>query len=59
MSQTSEKSQLIVKCIDFYVNSLTENESKCPSVDEMREIVKLDDIKTSLSQSKKADDNSS
>lgn len=43
------------KVFDLYVDSLTEGGKKCPSVDAMREIVILDDIKQSLSQSKKTD----
>jgi len=36
--------QLITKCIKFYIASVTENGKKCPTVEEMREIVQLDDI---------------
>ena len=43
-----ENSKLIVKCIKFYIASVTENGKKCPTVDEMREIVQLDDILKSL-----------
>ena len=35
----AETTALIVKCIKFYSDSITEKGSKCPSVDEMREIV--------------------
>ena len=48
----SEKTTLIVKCIDFYINKITDNQSVCPSIDEMREIVKLEDIKESLNTPK-------
>jgi hypothetical protein len=36
--------QLITKCIKFYIASITADGKKCPTVDEMREIVQLDDI---------------
>jgi hypothetical protein len=55
VSQVNKKSELMKKVFDLYVDSLTEGGKKCPSVDAMREIVILDDIKQSLSQSKKTD----
>ena len=36
--------ELIIKCIRFYIDHLTEKGEKCPPVDDMREIVQLDDI---------------
>lgn len=54
MEQLSEKTQLILKCVDFYINTLTDGGSKCPTIEQMKEIVKLDDIKTSLSAPKPA-----
>ena len=36
--------QLIIKCLKFYVDSITKLNTKCPSIDEMREIVQIDDI---------------
>jgi len=44
----NENRTLILKCVDFYVNALTESGSKCPTVEQMREIVKLEDIKATL-----------
>lgn len=40
--------QLIMKCIKYYINAITEEGKKCPTVDQMREIVQLDDIVKSL-----------
>jgi hypothetical protein len=48
MPEVSEKTKLIIKCIEFYIDSITQNGSVCPSIEQMREIVKLDEIKTSL-----------
>jgi len=44
-------SELIQKCIKFYTDNLTRNRDgseRCPTIDEMREIVQLDDITKSL-----------
>ena len=43
-----DTTQLIVKCVQFYIDAITQKGSKCPTVDEMREIIKLDDIIKSL-----------
>ena len=48
----NDKTLLIIKCIDLYINSVTENNTKCPTIEQMKEIVKLDEIKNSLSKSK-------
>lgn len=48
----NDKTTLIIKCVDFYINSITENNSKCPSIEQMKEIIKLDEIKTSLTKDK-------
>lgn len=53
MAEISEKTQLILKCIDFYINHLTDEGKKCPAIEEMKEIVKLDEVKTSLTAPKK------
>jgi len=42
--------QLIVKCLNFYINTITENGKKCPTVEDMREIVQIDDIIKALSK---------
>lgn len=52
MTELNEKTKLIVKCIDFYINYITSSGEKCPSISEMREIVKLDDIKLSITSPK-------
>jgi len=39
-----ETTRLIIKCIQFYIDYVTNDGTKCPSVDEMKEIVKLDDV---------------
>lgn len=44
----NETRTLILKCVDFYINSITDTGTKCPTVEHMREIVKLEDIKASL-----------
>lgn len=36
--------ELIAKCIRFYIDYITDKATKCPTVDEMREIVQCDDI---------------
>ena len=43
-----EQLELMVKCIKFYISHLTANGEQCPSVDDMREIVQLDDISKGL-----------
>lgn len=48
----NDKTSLIIKCIDFYINTITENNTICPSIEQMKEIVKLDDIKNSLNKDK-------
>lgn len=48
----NEKTILILKCIDFYIETVTEQGKKCPSIEQMKEIVKLDDIKNSLTKDK-------
>jgi hypothetical protein len=40
--------QLLIKVIKFYIEMKTDNGKKCPTVDEMREIVQLDDISKGL-----------
>lgn len=50
----SEKTRLLIKCVDFYIDTLTQNGAKCPTIEEMREIVKLDEIKTSLASPKES-----
>lgn len=45
---SKETTELIVEAIDYYVeNGLCPDDTR-PSIDVMRKIVKLDDIKTSL-----------
>lgn len=39
---------LIIKCIKFYIDNMTAAGTKCPTVDQMREIIKLDDILKNL-----------
>lgn len=39
---------LIIKCIKFYMDNITAAGTKCPTVDQMREIIKLDDILKNL-----------
>jgi hypothetical protein len=48
----NDKTTLIIKCIDFYISSITENNTKCPTIEQMKEIVKLDEIKGSLTKDK-------
>lgn len=45
-----QTTDLIIKCIQFYIDCITVNGSKCPSMDEMRELVKLDDILKNVSK---------
>lgn len=52
MFEISDKTKLIVKCIEYYINSLTDSGNKCPSIEGMKEIVKLDEIKNSLTTPK-------
>lgn len=54
MAELTEKQKLIIKCLDFYVSTLTDGNTKCPTIDQMREIVKIDEIKTSLTTPKEA-----
>ena len=44
-----ETTELIKKCIKHYIDSVTEGGTKCPSIEEMKEIIKLDDIINSIS----------
>ena len=44
----TETRTLLLKCVDFYIDSMTEKGTKCPTVEQMREIVNLEDIKTTL-----------
>ena len=48
----NDKTTLIIKCLDFYIDSVTENNTKCPTIEQMKEIVKIDEIKTSLTKDK-------
>ena len=46
-----ENTKLILKCIKFYIDNITENGKtciKCPTIDQMREIIQIDDIIKSL-----------
>ncbi len=40
--------QLLIKCIKFYIDTVTEQGKRCPTIEEMKEIVQLDDIKNEL-----------
>ena len=54
MAELTEKQKLIIKCLDFYVSTLTDGNTKCPTIEQMREIVKIDEIKTSIAAPKEA-----
>ena len=54
MAEQTEKQRLIIKCIDYYIFGLTDGGKKCPTIEEMKEIVKLDEIRTSLTAPKAA-----
>lgn len=41
-------SELLIRVISYYVTQLTDGGKKCPTVDQMREIVQLDDITKTL-----------
>ncbi len=45
--------ELIIKCINFYISSITEEGKRCPTIEQMREIIKLDDILKELGKKQK------
>ena len=46
---TKETQELLLESIDFYMKSLMPTD-KCPEIEAMRKIIKLDDLRKSLSK---------
>ena len=46
---TKETQELLLEALDFYIKHLTPDKA-CPDIETMRKIIKLDDLKKSLSK---------